>query len=49
MRQPEPQHVSEVIEPALAAGKVVICDRFVDSKIASIRLRQEIGRSSGGH
>lgn len=27
------QHVSEVIKPALAAGKVVICDRFIDSNI----------------
>ena len=28
------QHVSQVIKPALAAGKVVICDRFVDSSMA---------------
>ncbi|MFD1429017.1 dTMP kinase [Lacticaseibacillus mingshuiensis] len=28
------QHLVEVIEPALAAGRVVICDRFVDSSIA---------------
>lgn len=28
------QHVGGVIKPALAAGKVVICDRFVDSSIA---------------
>ena len=28
------QHVSQVIRPALAEGKVVICDRFVDSSIA---------------
>jgi hypothetical protein len=27
------QHVAEVIEPALAAGKVVLCDRFIDSSI----------------
>src|ERR1700722_13702914 len=25
------QHMSEVIEPALAAGSVVLCDRFTDS------------------
>lgn len=25
------QHVFEVIKPAVAAGKIVICDRFVDS------------------
>lgn len=27
------QHVAEVIQPALAAGKVVLCDRFVDSTL----------------
>lgn len=28
------QHVDQVIKPALEAGKVVVCDRFVDSSIA---------------
>ena len=28
------QHVAEVIEPALAAGRTVICDRFAGSSIA---------------
>ena len=28
------QHLVDVIEPALMAGKIVICDRFVDSSIA---------------
>lgn len=28
------QHVAEVIAPALGDGKVVVCDRFVDSSIA---------------
>lgn len=28
------QHIEEVIAPALAAGKVVLCDRFNDSTVA---------------
>lgn len=28
------QHVAEIIAPALLAGKVVVCDRYVDSSIA---------------
>ncbi|NIQ93231.1 MAG: dTMP kinase, partial [Desulfuromonadales bacterium] len=28
------QHVEEIIRPALAAGKVVLCDRFSDATIA---------------
>jgi dTMP kinase len=28
------QHVSEVIRPALALGKIVVCDRFSDSSLA---------------
>jgi dTMP kinase len=28
------QHVSEVIQPALDQGRVVLCDRFVDSTVA---------------
>jgi dTMP kinase len=28
------QHIAEVIEPALYAGKVVLCDRFNDSSVA---------------
>lgn len=28
------QHVEEKIRPALAAGKIVLCDRFIDASIA---------------
>lgn len=28
------QHVQEVVEPALRAGRIVVCDRYVDSMIA---------------
>lgn len=28
------QHVAEVIQPAVAAGKIVLCDRFTDSTLA---------------
>lgn len=28
------QHVAEIIKPALEKGKIVVCDRFVDSSIA---------------
>ncbi len=28
------EHLAAVVEPALASGKVVLCDRFVDSTIA---------------
>jgi len=28
------QHVAQVIKPALAEGRVIVCDRFVDSSMA---------------
>ncbi len=37
------QHVAEVIEPALAAGSIVLCDRFIDSSI----VYQGAGRGLG--
>ncbi len=37
------QHVAQVIKPALAAGKIVICDRFVDSSIAYQGYGRRIG------
>jgi len=37
------QHVSELIKPSVEAGKIVLCDRFVDSSIAY----QGFGRGLG--
>jgi dTMP kinase len=37
------QHVYEVIKPALDQGKVVICDRFVDSSLAYQGVARRIG------
>ena len=37
------QHVAEVIKPALAAGKIVICDRFIGSSIAYQGYGRELG------
>jgi len=37
------QHVSELIKPALEQGKIVLCDRFVDSSIAYQGFGRELG------
>ena len=37
------QHVREFIMPALAAGRVVVCDRFIDSSIAYQGYGRELG------
>ena len=39
------QHIAEVIEPALAQGSIVLCDRFTDSTEAY----QGSGRKLGSH
>lgn len=37
------QHVEELIKPALEAGTVVVCDRFIDSSIAYQGYGRELG------
>ena len=37
------QHVAQVIKPAIEQGKVVICDRFVDSSVAYQGFGRELG------
>lgn len=36
------QHLVDIVLPALAAGKIVICDRFVDSSLAYQGIAREI-------
>lgn len=37
------QHLVEIVQPALDAGKIVLCDRFIDSSLAY----QGVGRGLG--
>jgi dTMP kinase len=37
------EHVQRVILPALSAGKVVVCDRFIDSSLAYQGFARELG------
>lgn len=37
------QHVKEIIEPALASGKIVLCDRYTDSTEAYQGYGRELG------
>lgn len=39
------QHVAQVIKPAITAGKVVVCDRFVDSSIVYQGFGRQLGES----
>jgi len=39
------QHVAQVIGPALEHGKLVVCDRFVDSSIAYQGFGRDLGES----
>ena len=41
------QHVSQVIKPSIEAGKIVICDRFIDSSIAYQGYGRNLGDSVG--
>lgn len=41
------QHVEQVIKPAVENGKIVICDRFVDSSIAYQGYGRQLGECVG--
>ena len=38
------QHVAEVITPAIDAGKIVLCDRFIDSSVAYQGYGRQLGK-----
>ena len=38
------QHLADRVEPALAEGKLVVCDRYVDSSLAYQAYARELGR-----
>lgn len=40
------QHVSDTIKPALSLGKVVLCDRFLDSSLAYQGVARNLGINS---
>ncbi len=40
------EHVKETIEPALAAGRWVVCDRFVDSTVAYQGYGHDLGQEA---
>ena len=40
------QHIAEVIEPALAAGSIVVCDRFTDSTEAYQGFGRRLGSTA---
>ena len=37
------QHFAEIIEPALLAGKIVLCDRFIDATLAYQGFARDLG------
>lgn len=45
------QHLTQVIEPALAAGRILLCDRYVDATVAYQGYGRELGpeRIAGLH